>query len=226
MTTSTNKSDSDAAETSRGAFADGLTFVRISLTPVIMVLLISRWPEVQIAILISVLFILAALTDLLDDMIGGRSQAQHRHYGYLDDAADTILIIGTLLALFWVIFREGLLHWAFSVPVIILIAREVIIGLFKGYELSRYGWPDNRLSNAKTGFAVLGVSLLVASPWLTPIFDQFRAGSDQVMEVYSGTSPWIWVVGQLCLWVAAVFSLWSGWAILKSRRDDEDVFHA
>lgn len=202
-----------------GAFADGLTLVRFAATPVIMALILWQWPDPQVAVLASSLFIIAAVTDIFDDWFGGASRSLLRRYGYLDDIADTVLIVGALMALAIVLHRNGLMHWAFYVPVFVLIGRELLVGLFKGFELSRYGWPDNPISNAKIAFAMLGTTLLVGSPWLTQLLDRVRAGEDRVMEVYSAGSPLIWIVGQACLWFAAIFSLISAYKILTFKRD-------
>ncbi|WP_298912193.1 CDP-alcohol phosphatidyltransferase family protein [uncultured Algimonas sp.] len=231
MTTSTNepRSDDDAVIApggGGGAFADGLTFVRLAVTPLIMALILWQWPEPQIAILASVLFIVAALSDVFDDFFGGAARGALRRYGYLDDVADTVLIVGVLIALSVVLWRNGLFQWAFAVPAVILVGRELLVGLVKGYELSRFGWPDNPLSNAKGGFAMLGTCLLVASPWLTQWTDSLRAGTDRAMDVYGSVSPWLWIAGQACLWIAAVFSVLSAYRILthvRSPESDPDV---
>jgi phosphatidylglycerophosphate synthase len=215
----TDQSDKMTLGPVGGALADALTIVRLLVTPVIMSLIIWQWPDPQIALLASFLFIIAAVTDIFDDWFGGAARSLTRRYGYLDDIADTVLIIGSLGALAFVLYRNGLMHWAFAVPVGVLIGRELIIGLFKGFELSRYGWPDNAISNAKTGFAMLGAALLVGSPWLTQLWDRLRAGDDRMMEVYSAASPLIWIVGQACVWLAAVFSLISAYKILTFKRD-------
>lgn len=206
-----------------GAFADGLTLVRLSMTPAIMALILWQWPDPQVAILASFLFIVAAVTDIFDDWFGGASHSLLRRYGYLDDIADTVLIVGALIVLTIVLYRNGLMHWAFATPVFVLIGRELIVGLFKGFELSRYGWPDNALSNMKIGFAMLGTTLLVGSPWLTQLLDRTRASDDRVMEVYSTGSPFIWMAGQACLWIAALFSLISAYKILTFKRDRADT---
>lgn len=204
-----------------GAFADGLTLLRLIMTPIIMALIIWRWPEPEISILASFLFIVAALSDILDDFFGGSARNAVRRYGYMDDAADTILFVGVLAALTWVLNENDVLHWAYLVPVVILIGRELLVGIVKGYQLSRFGWPDNGLSNAKGFFAMLGVCLLVASPWLTHLTDRLRAGPENIMEIYGTVSPMVWIIGQLCLWIAALFSALSGYRILSRNLVDE-----
>lgn len=203
-----------------GAIADALTVLRIAVTPVIMVLILWRWPDVQAAILASFLFIIAALTDVFDDLFGGRSDSHLRRFGFLDDIADTVLMVGCLLALSAVLWRENVLGWAFAVPVAVLISREVIVGLVKGGELRRTGWPDNFLSNAKGGFAMLGVALLVASPWLTQWVDMTRATPETIVAIYDNASPVVWIIGQFSLWIAALFSVLSGIKILRHNGSD------
>lgn len=199
-----------------GALADGLTLVRILLTPVIMLLIVTRWPEIGAAAIASMLFAVAAITDIFDDYFGGTENAPFRKLGYLDDIADTVLVVGTLLALSYVLLQNGLFTWVFAVPAVILIARELAVGLIKGFELQRYGWPDNPLSSAKAGFSMLAVCLLVASPWITTFIDSARANEGTLMQVYNNASPMVWIVGMIALWIAAVFSVLSAVKIFKA----------
>ncbi len=219
MSDSNNVSPQEAG----GAFADGLTLIRILLTPVIMAIIYFYWPDTRMAVFASVLFILAALTDIFDDYFGGASKSVHRKYGWVDDIADTVLVVGTLIALSAVIIREGLFAWPFAIPAIIIIAREVGIGLFKGFELSRMGWPDSKLSNAKSGLSMLAVCILMASPWLTQAFDIIRAGNEDPMTVFNAASPWIWMVGQGILWLAAILSAITAIIIFRTPLNANDA---
>lgn len=224
MTTSTNDTNNQpltAAETG-GAFADVLTLIRILLTPLIVFLVVKFWPDTQMAALASFLFVIAALSDIFDDYLGGGSRSANRRFGYLDDIADTVLIVGTLGAMTFVIHRAGLLAWPFAIPVAIIIAREVLVGLFKGFELSKHGWADNALSNAKGGFIMLGTCLLLASPWLTQWVDMTRANEANVMEIFDNASPMVWILGQIALWIGAFFSLLSGIKIFRTNFDEMD----
>lgn len=205
-----------------GAFADGLTFVRLLITPVIMAIIIAAWPDTKMAVFASVLFLIAALTDILDDYIGGASRSAYRKYGWIDDIADTVLILGVLLALSVVILREGLMTWTFAIPVLILFLRELAVALFKGRELRQFGLPDNKLSNAKVGLSILAVCTLVASPWLSQLTDVFRAESDPSRLLNIG-SPWVWYFGELYLWLAAVLSLASAIRIFRTKFTANDA---
>jgi len=213
MTTSTNSDEIQSAAGLGGALADCFTLLRILLMPAVAFLIWKGWQPVSeggidlaLTLLASFLFVVAALSDMVDDYLGGSQRSAHRRFGYLDDIADSILVIGTLLALLYVTRRAGLSSWVFTVPAAILILREIVIGLFKGFELSRYGWPDTKLSAMKAAFSMLAVCLLLASPWLQVWIDKLTAGDD-VAGAFATNSPWVWAMGQAVLWIAAVLSL-------------------
>lgn len=228
MTTSMNEQDTlDSKAESGGVLADALTWSRILLMPIVVFLIWKGWQPVDqgginlgLTVLASALFLIAALTDIIDDYLGGNERSVHRRYGYLDDIADNILIMGTLAALLYVIARADMLSWIFAIPAIVIIAREVIVCMFRGYELSRYIVPDSKMTNAKSGLSMFATCLLLASPWLQGWLDQLRASPDNVAEVFATTSPWVWMVGQGLLWVAATLSVVSAVILFKTPLDN------
>lgn len=199
----------------RGAFADGLTLIRFILTPVVMAVIIMGWPSMNAAILATFLLIIAALTDIWDDIIGGSERSKARQFGWFDDIADMVLITGTLAALLFVVWKNGVLGWAFAVPVFIIIAREIIVGLAKGYEFSKYGWPSTKWGWLKNTLTIFAVCILLASPWLTSWVDMQRVNDGNIVQVFDSASPHVWIAGQSVLWIAAALSLFTGIAILK-----------
>lgn len=213
----TENSGADFTKRAGGAFADGLTLTRFLLTPIVMTVIIAGgWPNTQIAALASLLFVIAALTDIFDDMVGGDEGERFRKYGWFDDIADTVLVIGTLAALLYVIFKAGVLGPLFAIPAIILILREIIIGLTRGRNLMKNGWPETKWGTLKSGLLMLSVCILLASPWLTPWYDGLRVGDD-AMEIYNNPSTHIWTVGQVLLWIAAIVSTLTGFQIITGR---------
>lgn len=228
MTTSMNEQDTlDSKAEAGGVLADALTWSRILLMPIVVFLIWKGWQPVDqgginlgLTVLASALFLIAALTDIVDDYLGGNERSVHRRYGYLDDIADNILIMGTLAALLYVIARADMLSWIFAIPAIVIIAREVIVCMFRGYELSRYIVPDSKMTNAKSGLSMFATCLLLASPWLQGWLDQLRASPDNVAEVFATTSPWVWMVGQGLLWVAATLSVISAVILFKTPLDN------
>lgn len=243
MSSSMNESENHI-QRSGGAFADGLTLVRVLLTPVVMYLIIAKgWPAVNTAILVSILFAIAALTDLFDDFTGGAENSIYRKFGWFDDIADTVLMVGTLAAMVWVIMSSkdpsvadsgSRLTMFFMIAVAIIIAREIIVGLVKGFELSRSRLYETGLGNLKTAMIMLGTCILLASPWLTPwVTSIFSKGGDvakgpvdlanpalsdpSIFDAYISTSGLVWTTGLVVLWIGAILSLITGIAVLTGK---------
>ena len=223
MTISTNKTGETGSTATGGALADALTLIRLVLTPIIMMVIIKGWPNLDMAVLASVLFIVAALTDFFDDYFGGTEMAVHRKFGWFDDIADILLVIGTLAAMLYVTHKNGLLAWTFAIPAGVIIAREVLVGLVKGYEMTKTGWPETKFGDLKNGLVMLGTCLLVASPWLTTWIDRAIAGPDNAMEVYGSTSPYVWLIGEGILWFAAIVSVITGFKLLTTKTVANDA---
>lgn len=238
MTTSTNEHeiDTDLGRANSGAIADALTWVRVFLTPIIMFVIIKAWSakpddpmgfvslDLRLVLLASILFFIAAISDVLDDFVGGSLPDNVRMMRWFDDIADAILVIGTLLALLWVNYQAGILHWTFAIPALVLIGRDLLIGLVKGFELSRYGFLETRLGDLKNALAMFGVCILVASPWLTNMVDAMRASgsAEAALQVYDNPSHLVWNIGLALLWIAAILSLISGWALLQNSSQTSD----
>ena len=228
MTTSTNEDDSKSlAQHSmnviKGAIADALTLVRICLTPVIMFIIVKAWSakpgdfdgfvslDMKLVLLASILFVIAAVTDILDDLIGGGSHISTRLLGWLDDIADSFLILGTLLSLVWVVGKADLLHWSFAAPVLILVLRDIFIGLVKSYKFSKYEFQETRLGDVKSALAMLAVCILVAAPWLSNLLDSFLVSrTEDISHVYNSAITMVWNTGLGVLWVAAILAIYTG----------------
>lgn len=207
----------------RGAFADGLTLIRLVLTPVVMAIIIMGWPMLNAALLATFLLIIAAVTDIWDDIIGGSERSQSRQFGWFDDIADIVLITGTLLALLYVVWKNGVLGWGFAVPAFIIIGREVIVGLSKGYEFSKFGWPTTKWGWLKNTLTILAVCVLLASPWLTAWIDMQRVNDGNIVEIFNAASPHVWMAGQALLWVAAIVSVFTGIAIFRGVAPEHEA---
>lgn len=222
MNTSTNEEETEMKQAG-GAFADGLTLVRVLLTPIVMFLIIGKsWPETDTALLAFILFAIAALTDVFDDLTGGSEKSKYRKFGWFDDIADIVLITGTLVAMFYVIMTKGSLSWMFAVPAGIIIFREIIIGLVKGFELSQHGWPETRLGSLKTAIIMLAVCILLGAPWLTSWFESLVANDDNVMNIYDRTTNQVWTIGLVLLWLGAIISIATGFQLLTQKSGPEN----
>jgi len=207
MTTSTNSDDNiQSVKAAGGAFAVWKGWQPVEAGGI----------DMPLTLLASALFAIAAFTDIFDDFLGGNSRSLHRRFGYLDDIADTVLVAGTLAILVYVVHRAGWMSWVFLTPVVILIGREIIVGLLKGFELSRYVLPNTLMSNLKSGLSMLGTCLLLASPWLQVWIDRLRADVENVAGTFAEASPIVWVTGEVILWIAALFSILSAIALFKA----------
>ncbi|MBL4870041.1 MAG: hypothetical protein JKX72_03700 [Robiginitomaculum sp.] len=234
MNTSTNKDDD--IENINGALADGLTLVRVLLTPLIMFIIIRAWSgqeddpmgfvslDLALVLLASFLFAIAALTDLLDDKIGGSLKKNGRLLGWFDDMADSVLVGGTLLALLWVTYKAGLLHWSFAVPAFTIIGRDIFLALVKGSEFSKYGFLETRLGDIKSALAMLATCILVASPWLSNFIDGLRAGdtAESALKVYDNASPIVWNIGLVILWIAAILAVITAFKFMTAKMQTPD----
>lgn len=235
-----NDSDSELKR-SGGAFADGLTLIRALLTPVVMYLIIAKgWPAVNIAILVSVLFAVAALTDLFDDMTGGTETSIYRKLGWFDDIADTILMVGTLAAMAYVFYTsqdqditfKDPRFLFFMIPVFIIIIRELLVAVIKGAEFTRTRMYEVGLGNFKTAMIMLGTCILLATPWLKtfiePVFSRFFSSPEpqtfdlsnldsSVFDSFLFTHGPVWLLGLVILWIGAILSIITGLALLRGK---------
>jgi len=138
------------------ALADGLTLVRLFLGPLVALVIILGlrymktgdglpdlpYRDFGFAVLATVLFGLGALTDLLDDILGGAQKAGGRMFGWFDDAADAILIGAALLALLYVNNKAGVLSPVFLILALTYVARDILIAVTKGFDFTQTGWSS------------------------------------------------------------------------------------
>lgn len=132
-----------------------LTIVRIFLAPVLVVVLLTKFPEKEFWGL--GIFLLAALTDILDGIIARRTNRITVTGALLDPIADKLLMSGAFISL-------AELGVAPAWMVFLIIAREFAVTGLRLVALER-GVPisANRLGKAKTTSQVVTVSLLIFS---------------------------------------------------------------
>lgn len=205
-----------------GALADALTLLRVILTPIIMLLILKSWAgtpategvtliNLPLTILAALLFALAAITDLLDDIFARKARTGERIYGWFDDIADTILYGGCLLALVWAFTTTSQLHWSFAIPALTLIGRDVLVRIVQGHKSDSYGTIKTNLTDVKNGMAMVAVGLLLASPWLTNILHNVTNNAS-----IGGISP-IWNLGIFLLWIVAALAVITGVQIILEK---------
>jgi len=118
-----------------------LTVARIAITPVVASLpfIDGYWPK----LLCFVIFIAAAVTDVIDGRIARRSNQITDLGKILDPIADKLLLLATLGPIWWITKERQALYdipvWG-SVPLwvcLLLIGREIAMTVFRAWAQSR-----------------------------------------------------------------------------------------
>jgi CDP-diacylglycerol--glycerol-3-phosphate 3-phosphatidyltransferase len=156
---------------------NSLTLLRIVMAPLLVVVLLTEFPDKEIWGL--VIFLIAALTDALDGMIARRTNRITVTGAMLDPIADKLLMSAAFISL----VELGL---APAWMVTIIVGREFavtglrLIALERNVPISANAW-----GKAKTTTQIIAVSLLIFGSHLGPL----RA------------------LGPIVLWVALILTL-------------------
>ncbi len=140
------------------------------------------------------LFVAAAVTDWFDGYLA-RSRNQVSALGrFLDPIADKLLVAAVLFML--VAFDR--VSPASVLPALVILLREILVsGLREFLAEIRIGMPVSRLAKWKTGIQMVALPLLL------------------VGDVGPRELP-IRLMGEVCLWAAAVLTMITGWDYLRS----------
>jgi len=161
---------------------NGVTIIRILAIPVILFLLFATGRMFQV--ITAVIFLLVALTDMLDGYFA-RSRKMVTTLGkFLDPLADKLLIVTALIAL---ISARGIPLWM----VIVIVGREIAVTGLRGIAMSE-GMiiPSSLLGKYKTAFEMTSIfCLILKGPFLSIDFH---------------------LIGMVLLWVALLLAVISG----------------
>ena len=159
-----------------------ITLLRISVMPVLFLLLLS--PGRTLSLIIAALFILAALTDLLDGYIARKYGIVTKMGKLLDPIADKIIINTAMILMIPIGYIPA---WI----VAIIIMRDVAVdGLRNIDSLDGLVIPASKLGKQKTLSQIIAVSSLIIH---YPLF-----GID------------VHLVGIVILYFALILTIWSG----------------
>jgi len=128
--------------------ANSLTVLRILLIPVFVTLLVYRRPGLAFLV-----FVTAAVTDLLDGYVARRHGSQSRLGAFLDPMADKLLLISSFVTLTWL---KALPFWIAAVVIsrdVILVVGALVIHMAGGRIYPRPSWAGK----AATFFQILTV---------------------------------------------------------------------
>ncbi|HIL39057.1 MAG TPA: CDP-diacylglycerol--glycerol-3-phosphate 3-phosphatidyltransferase [Methylococcales bacterium] len=136
-----------------------LTFTRIALTFLIVIVFYLPWEYSNIACM--VIFSIAGFTDWLDGHLA-RKMGQHTNFGaFLDPVADKLLVVLTL-----VIIIETESSIFMTIPAAIIIGRELVISALREWMASS-GQRDvvavSNLGKWKTGTQMVAIGCLLFS---------------------------------------------------------------
>jgi cardiolipin synthase len=167
-----------------------LTISRIGLIPMLLLALyvaehVGHWVAAAI-------FALALLTDYFDGALARNLEAQSSFGRIWDPIADKLLTASTLIML--VGFGK-----APMLPALLIICREIVVSGLREYLAEfKVSIPVSRLAKVKTFLQFTAILLL--------IIGQEHEG-DIIAIVY--------YLGEICLWVAAILTLMTGYTYLK-----------
>jgi len=178
-----------------------LTLLRIALIPVLVILYF--WPLGNRELLITGVFVLAAVTDWLDGYLARRMNATSALGAFLDPVADKLIVSTALVLLVADIsILDRVFHpMPFAVATCIIIGREIVISALREWmaEMGERGAVAvGVLGKIKTVFQMVSIALLLyAKPIMgIPIFR----------------------IGEIVFYVAAMLTLWSMWVYLRAAK--------
>lgn len=170
-----------------------LTYFRIAVIPALILVFflppdyVGNWGYYLSAIL----FALAGVTDWLDGYAARLWQAQSNIGRFLDPIADKLLV-ATALLLMVSVKRADLL------PAIAIVCREILVSGLREYLAEiRVGVPVSKLAKFKTAAQMAAIFLLLLG---------------------GGAPSWLYAeeFGRILLWAAALLTLVTGYAYLKT----------
>jgi len=171
-----------------------LTLLRIALVPVLVLFFYLPFEWSNFAC--TVVFVLAAVTDIADGYVARKTGQISRFGEFLDPVADKIMVATALILL---VQRQESYQVIFAMSAAIIVGRELTISALREW-MSEIG--------EQALVKVSGVGKLKT------IFQMTAIG----FLLYHENMAWIPIalIGELLLYTAAALTLWSMWQYLKS----------
>ena len=137
------------------------------------------------------IFVFCSLTDFLDGYLARKLNLQTDLGKMLDPIADKLLVILVLSCL--VLVYGDAYNYLLGVPSILIIAREIIVsGIREFFGSTKGSFAVTKLSKFKTGVQMIAIICLLLA--MLRFFEDF----------------YFFQIGVLCLWMAAMFALYTG----------------
>jgi CDP-diacylglycerol--glycerol-3-phosphate 3-phosphatidyltransferase len=156
---------------------NSLTFLRIGLTPVFLLLLFSPAPAMkQLAL---VVFVVAALTDWYDGWVARKYGYTSRFGKFLDPLADKILTLSALLGFVYLGLVDAWIVW-------VIVIRDIVITGLRSYAEYK-GEPviTSKTAQAKTFgefIVIYYILILYVASSVPPLHQNFRGFLDTMMN--------------------------------------------
>lgn len=182
-----------------------LTAFRICIVPLLVIIMFipangARW-------LALALFILAAVTDILDGYLARKYETQSDLGALLDPIADKVLVLASLVMLIAI----GTLTGFNVIAAIIILGREILVSGLREFLASfSLKLPVTQLAKWKTTIQMTAIGFLIAGP----------AGATII--------PGATIIGIIGLWAAAIITVVTGYqyvnqGILKMSNHDAEA---
>ncbi|WP_395462634.1 CDP-diacylglycerol--glycerol-3-phosphate 3-phosphatidyltransferase [Wolbachia endosymbiont of Cantharis cryptica] len=158
----------------------------ISRALAIPAIILSFYIESRYANLITIsIFIFACITDFFDGYLARAWKVQSKFGRLFDPIADKLIVVSTIIML---IYKQKINDYTI-VPSIIIICREILVsGLREFLIATNVSLPVSKAGKIKTFLQMVAVVALI-------------------MNDYEVTQ----YMGVICLWVAAIITMWSGY---------------
>ncbi|KDB19696.1 CDP-diacylglycerol--glycerol-3-phosphate 3-phosphatidyltransferase [Wolbachia endosymbiont of Glossina morsitans morsitans] len=158
----------------------------ISRALAIPAIILSFYIENKYASLITIsIFIFACITDFFDGYLARAWKVQSKFGKLFDPIADKLIVVSTIIML---IYKQKINDFTI-VPSIIIICREILVsGLREFLIATNVSLPVSKAGKIKTFLQMVAVVALIMN--------------DYYMIQYTGA---------ICLWVAAIITMWSGY---------------
>lgn len=169
-----------------------LTIMRVMVIPFIIASFYIEKPLLHWVA--ASLFILASVTDFLDGYLARAWSAQSRFGRFLDPIADKLLVVSVIVML---VDAKTITDFQI-IPALAIVCREILVSGLREFlaELNE-AMPVSKLGKIKTTFQMTALFLLLLGE-----------GGSGYVEVE--------LVGIILLWIAAILTVISGTAYLRS----------
>ena len=169
-----------------------ITFIRILLIPIILLLLFSE--NKNIVLFAGLLFIISSISDFFDGYLARTLNQTSRLGKLLDPIADKLLVASVII----VLVETRVIVEIHIIPAIIILLREIAISGLREF-LANYKHIVNvsKIAKLKTTFQLISLSILILSMGYD--FDNY-----------------IYTIGIITLWLSAILTIYSAINYIKS----------